>query len=68
MLIVERVGSSLLERDGVLKSTQTFPLPGMCPLMFVYRWHKVCFKQSNTKIIIPQLPGSHADHLEESFF
>lgn len=40
MLMVERLGSSLLEWDGVLKSTQTLPLPGMCPLRFVYHWHK----------------------------
>lgn len=61
MLIVERVGSSLLERDEVLKSTQSLPLLGMCCLRFVYHWHKVCFKQSRAKIIIPNLPGSHGD-------
>lgn len=60
MLIVERLGSSLLERDGVLKSTQILPLPVSFE---VYHRHK----QSNAKIIIPHLAGSHADHLREKF-
>ena len=68
MLIAERLGSSLLERDGVLGSTQTLPLPGICLLRFVYHWHELHFKQANAKIITPHLPGSHNHHLEKKFF
>lgn len=50
MLVFERLGSSLLERDGVLASTNTLPLPGMCVLKFVYQYHGLHLKKSNNQM------------------
>lgn len=68
MLIVKRLGRSLLESDGVLGSAQTSPLPGMCLLRFVYHWHELHLKQKSAKIIILHLLRSHDHHLEKKLF